>query len=157
MFDLRYAIWAAAAGSLIPVMAVLNARLGRALGEPVQAAVILFGVGLLFASIVSLLITGGLPALGKLAGTSPLNFIGGMIVATYVITVTILAPRFGIGNTILFAVAAQICTAAVIDHFALFGAAHRPVSVMRVVGVVVMVAGLVIAQLAATTPPPSPQ
>jgi hypothetical protein len=35
---LSHAAWAASAGALIPVMAVLNARLGRVLGEPSLAA-----------------------------------------------------------------------------------------------------------------------
>jgi transporter family-2 protein len=42
-----YALWAFAAGALIPLMAILNAGLARAVGGPVQAAVCLFTVGLL--------------------------------------------------------------------------------------------------------------
>lgn len=148
---LRYALWAIAAGAFIPVMAVINGRLGRSLGEPLQAPVILFAVGLLTALLVSLLLTGGLPSLAALRTTAPVNFAGGMIVAFYVISITLLAPRFGVGNAILFAVSAQIFTSAAIDHFGLFGAASRPVSVLRMVGLVVMVAGLALAQIAATS------
>lgn len=45
------AIWAAAAGVMIPVMVVLNAKLGRALGAPSYAAMVLFGVAFLLDGI----------------------------------------------------------------------------------------------------------
>lgn len=53
-----FALWAAAAGALIPVMAVLNARLGRSLGAPSYAAVALFAVAFAAAGLVSLATTG---------------------------------------------------------------------------------------------------
>ena len=39
-----FALWSAAAGALIPVIAALNARLGRAIGAPSYAAMVLFAV-----------------------------------------------------------------------------------------------------------------
>ncbi len=152
MLFIRYAVWAAAAGAFIPVMAVLNARLGRTLGEPLHAVVLLFGVGLLVSLGASLLLTGRLPSWGALAGASPINLTGGFIVAFYVLSVTLLAPRFGIGNAILFVMIAQIFMSAAIDHYGLFGAATRPVSLLRMGGLAIMLAGLAIAQLAPSRP-----
>lgn len=43
---LRFAAWAALAGAFIPLMAVLNARLGRPLGEPVHPVGALRALGL---------------------------------------------------------------------------------------------------------------
>lgn len=142
-----YAAWAAAAGALIPVMAVLNARLGKVLGEPAHAPVILFFVGLLTATIVSLAATGRLPNPQLLGNAKAIDFAGGAIVAGYVISVTLLAPRFGVGNAILFVMTAQIFTSAAIDHFGLFGAAVRPVNLLRVAGLAVMLGGLTLTQL----------
>ena len=150
MIAARYALWAAMAGAFIPVMAVLNARLGRTLGEPMHAPVILFAVGLLATSAVSALITGRMPSLLALGGTSPINFAGGLIVAFYVISVTLLAPRFGVGNTILFVMIAQIAMSAAIDHVGLLGAAVRPVTALRLSGLAIMLAGLAVTQLASS-------
>ncbi len=111
-----YAVWAAAAGALIPVMAVLSARLGRVLGDPIQAPVPLFLVGLIVTSIVAFVATGRAPSLQALQDAKTVDLAGGLIVAGYVISVTLIAPRFGIGNVILFAVAAQILTSAAIDQ-----------------------------------------
>lgn len=45
----RLLLWAAAAGALIPVMAVLNSRLGKAIGEGLHAPVVLFRLVYFFA------------------------------------------------------------------------------------------------------------
>ncbi len=153
MIYARYALWAALAGAFIPVMAVLSARLGRSIGEPAHAAVILFAVGLVAACCASLLLTGRLPGLSALSAGAPINLAGGIIVAFYVVSMTVVAPRFGVGNAILFAVSAQMFTSAAIDHFGLFGAAVRPVSGLRAAGLAVMVLGLAVSQFASNVAP----
>jgi transporter family-2 protein len=130
-------------------MAVLNARLGRALGEPLHAAMLLFCVAVVFVAIVGVAITGRLPNLSLLAEMPKVNLAGGLAVGFYVISATFLAPRFGVGNFILFAMIAQIVISACIDHWGLFGAAVREVGLLRIAGIGVMIVGLAIAQLAA--------
>ena len=148
MLSVRYAMWSAAAGALIPVMAVLNARLGRSLGEPLHAPVVLFGVGLLACIVLALTLTGGLPAPAKLLSVRTLDLAGGLIVAFYVVSATLVAPRFGVGNLILFAMIAQIVFSATIDHFGLLGVPVRPVTVLRIAGLLLMTVGLVLTQVA---------
>jgi transporter family-2 protein len=111
-----YALWAFAAGVLIPVMAELNGTLSRATGNPYLATVVLFAVGLAVSAAV--LFFKGFDGAQNLTRVSPQLYLGGVIVAFYVLSVSALAPRFGVGNTILFVVAAQIVTSAIIDHFA---------------------------------------
>jgi transporter family-2 protein len=152
----RYALWAALAGAFIPVMAVLNARLGRALGEPLHACVVLFAVALVAAGGASLIVTGRLPNPTALLGAAPITFAGGLIVAFYVVSVTLLAPRFGVGNVILFAMCAQIMVSAAVDHFGLFGVAVRPLNLARVAGILILLAGLAITQTASGRPTAAP-
>src|ERR1700691_6307642 len=147
MLYIRYALWAGAVGALIPVMAVLNARLGRVLAAPNHAAVILFAVALATAVLVSLLSTGRLPSITALRGAQWADFAGGAIVAAYVLSITFLAPRFGVGNAILFAVTAQLLSSAAIDHYALAGASLRPLTSMRVLGLTIVIIGLVLTQV----------
>ena len=142
-----YAIWAAAAGALIPFMAILNGRLGRTLGDPLLAPILMFAIGFGVALIVALLVTGQLPDLRLALSARAIDFAGGAIVAGYVISITLLAPRFGIGNAILFVMTAQIFTSALIDHFGLLGATVRPVGALRSFGLVIMLAGLGMTQL----------
>jgi len=148
VLSIRFALWAAAAGALIPVMAVLNSRLGKVLEQPFHAPVILFLVGLLALTIVSIAVTGSLPDFTKLKGARPLDLAGGLIVGFYVLSATLLAPRFGVGNFILFAMVAQIVCAALIDHFGLLGAVVREVSLTRIIGIALLLLGLFVTQMA---------
>jgi transporter family-2 protein len=146
MSMIGYAAWAFAAGALIPLMAILNAGLARVTGGNVQATVILFAVGLLLSLVLALLVGARFPSLTTLASAAPRQYMGGLIVAFYVVSITFLAPRFGVGNAILLAVTAQLLTAAAIDHFALAGASLRPITIVRAIGLGIVVIGVVITQ-----------
>jgi len=148
MSTVSYALWAFAAGALIPLMAILNAGLARAVGGPVQAAVILFTTGLIASLLAAAMATVRIPDLPALVRVPPAQYAGGLIVAFYVLSITFLAPRFGVGNAILFAVTAQLLSSAAIDHFALAGAALRPLTSIRVLGLTIVIIGLVLTQIA---------
>jgi len=129
----------------IPILAALNAGLGIRLGHPMAASVILFGVALLIA-IAGAAATG---ALGHLrpTGDVPFHFyLGGIFVAFYVIAVTFIAPRFGVGNAIFFVLVGQLISAATIDHFGLFGAMRSVIDAKRVAGIALMIAGVWLAR-----------
>lgn len=143
--NLRYVTIMLVAGIGIPVLAALNAQLGQRLGAPVAAAAVLFTVALLVA-VVAMVITGSTPALAALPGTPKHLFLGGALVAFYVLSITWVAPRFGVGNAIFCVLMGQMLSAAVIDHFGLFGALPRPMSVGRSGGLVLMALSLVIIQ-----------
>jgi bacterial/archaeal transporter family-2 protein len=147
MSTVSYAVWAFAAGALIPLMAILNAGLARAVGGPVQATVVLLTTGLVASLVVAAATTVRVPELQAVTRIPPICFAGGIIVGFYVLSITFLAPRFGVGNAILFAVTAQLISSAVIDHFALAGAALRPVTAMRVLGLAIVIIGLILTQV----------
>ena len=142
---LRHAALMVAAGVGIPLLAALNANLGQRIGSPVAAGVVLFAVA--FASaLVVLLLTGGAGALAKVPGQPPVLFLAGCLVAFYVLTITFVAPRFGLANAILFVLLGQLVSAAVIDATGLMGLAARPVSAVRLLGLAVMAVGVFLSQ-----------
>ena len=147
MTPVRVLIWAALAGAFIPVMAILNGRLGKSMGEALHASVILFGVGFLFCLTVALVLTKSLPHATDLANAKPIEYLGGFIVGFYVISATLLAPRIGLANFIVCAVSAQIIISVVIDHFGLLGAMVRPVSMTRLIGIGLLIAGIIVTQV----------
>jgi len=129
----------------IPILAALNAGLGLRLGHPMAASVILFGVALLIA-IAGAAITGALGQV-RLTGEIPFHFyLGGTFVAFYVIAVTFIAPRFGVGNAIFFVLVGQLISAAMIDHFGLFGAMRSAIDAKRIAGIALMIAGVWLAR-----------
>lgn len=129
----------------VPVLAALNASLGARIGSSVVAGVVLFGVAFLSALAV-LLVTGGQGALGRVPGQSPVLFLGGCLVAFYVLSITFVAPRFGLANAILFVLLGQLVSAAVIDATGLMGLAARPVSLTRLIGLGIIALGVVLSQ-----------
>jgi len=133
------------AGVGIPLMAALNAQLGVRLGAPVAAAC-LFSIALLCS--LALLAVQGPSALLKLPQAPKHLFLGGVLVAFYVLSVTFIAPRFGVGNAVFFVLLGQLISAALIDHFGLFGARVSPVSAQRLGGIALMAAGVFLTQKA---------
>ena len=114
-----YAITMLAAGIGIPVLAAMNAALGRHLGAPMLAGAILLAVGFLTALVVALITGPG--AIVKLASAPRHLLLAGILVAFYVLSITAIAPKFGVGNAIFFVLIGQLLSAATIDHFGLFG------------------------------------
>ena len=132
------------AGIGIPVLAALNAALGTRLGSPVAAAAILFVVALL-TTLTALLFDKPGAVLGAVSAPKHL-FLAGCLVAFYVLSITIVAPKFGVGNAVFFVLLGQLISAAAIDHFGLFGAQVSPLSLTRTLGISVMAAGVFITQ-----------
>lgn len=140
-----YAATMLAAGFGIPILAALNAALGVRLGSPFAAGVILFVVALL-AAIFVLLITG--PSAILEAPSAPKHlFLAGFLVAFYVLSITYVAPHFGVGNAVFFVLLGQLIGAAAIDHFGLFGAQVNVLTLTRVIGISLMAAGVFVTQL----------
>lgn len=139
-----YALTMLAAGIGIPVLAALNAQLGVRLGSPVAAAVVLFCVALA-GSLVVLMLHGPRPILA-LASAPRHLMLAGLLVAFYILSITFIAPHFGVGNAVFFVLLGQLISAALIDHFGLFGARITPVSALRLGGIALMAAGVFLTQ-----------
>ncbi len=142
----HYAAIMLIAGIGIPVLAALNAALGLRLGSPVSAGVILFCVALLSASLVW--VVSGAPSMAKAVSAPKHLFLAGVLVAFYVLSITFVAPKFGVGNAVFFVLIGQLISAAAIDHFGLFGAKISPLTLTRAAGISVMALGVWITQRA---------
>ena len=144
--NVAYATIMFATGIGIPTLAALNAALGARIGSPAAAAVTLFAVAFTVAAIVTL-ITG--PGALKAVPAQPKHLLlGGALIAFYVLSVTYIAPSFGVGNAVFFVLLGQLVAAALIDHFGLFGAQVTPLSTSRAAGIALMAAGVALTQKA---------
>ncbi|MCX8954364.1 DMT family transporter [Ruegeria sp. NA] len=143
----QYAAIMLAAGFGIPILAALNAALGKVIGSPTTAAVVLFAIALA-ASVLTMLLFPGFAALSKVAQAPKHLLFAGILIAFYVLSITHVAPHFGVGNAVFFVLLGQLISAAAIDHFGLFGAQVAPLTLMRAGGIAVMAIGVAITQLA---------
>ena len=141
---LRYGAVMLAAGIGIPILATLNANLGARIGGPAVAGVVLFAVALLSAFSVALLTGPG--AFSNLVGQPKHLFLGGVLIAFYVLSITWIAPQFGLGNAVFFVLLGQLISAGLIDHFGLFGARQQAITATRAAGIALMIAGVALTQ-----------
>jgi transporter family-2 protein len=135
-----------AAGIGIPVLAALNAALGRFIGSPAVAATVLFIVAFGTAGIVAMITVPA--AFGRLAAAPWHLFLGGVLIAFYVLAITWIAPVIGVGNAVFFVLLGQLISAAAIDHFGLFGAQVAPLGWTRATGIALMAVGILVTQKA---------
>lgn len=141
---MRYGAIMLAAGIGIPVLAALNAALGARIASPAGAATCLFLIAFLSAFAVMMFTQRPDPL--TLLGSPKYLFLGGVLTAFYVLSITWVAPHFGIGNAIMFVLLGQLISAALIDQFGLFGAVQTSVSPLRGVGLGLMLLGVVLTQ-----------
>ena len=148
MLNLKFFIWALIAGSFIPLVGVLNGRAGKALGDPLFACILVFGVGMVLAIVITLLAGRGMPLAGSYGQLQPIEYLAGFVVTFYVLSATILAGKIGVANFILMAVTGQIISSLAIDHFGLFDAPIRPINFLQLAGATMLLIGLIVTQVA---------
>ena len=134
------------AGLGIPVLASLNATLGKFIGSPVAAVTILLFVAF-FTICLILVFTSNFPV-GRIAEAPRHLFLAGLLVVFYMLSVTAIAPQFGVGNAIFFVLLGQLISAALVDHFALFGSTGSPLTLTRTLGLGLMGLGVWMTQQA---------
>ena len=109
-----------------------------------------FFVAILLALLVSVVFGKSSLTTQNLQNLAPFDFGAGLIVAFYVISATVLAPKIGVANFIVMAVSSQILFSLMIDHFGLFGAPVKPVNMAQLFGAVMLLIGLATTQLASS-------
>jgi transporter family-2 protein len=131
------------AGAMIALQAPTNSILAKAGGSPVLAALISFAVGTVTLLLVWLP-TGNRPAPAAFAGLPWYAWVGGVYGAMYVGVAAYAAPRIGLASLITIGIAGQIAMAMCLDHFGALGLPREPVSLMRISGAVLVLAGVVL-------------
>jgi len=141
-----YALVMIAVGLGIPIFAALNGGLASRLQNPMLAST----VALLAATCVIisvLLLTEGVPSVSFDKSISIVFYFGGVFIAIYILGMTWVAPRFGVGNAVAFVLLGQLISMALIDHYGWFGAAQYPISLQRLAGLSLMTVGVFLAVL----------
>lgn len=138
-----YALLMSLAGLGIPVMAALNGGLGTKLGSSALATTILFGVGWSF-SLGYLFLSSGLPKFDFKEPVPLYYYLGGLFVAFYVLSMTWVAPKFGVSNSVSLVLLGQLISMVIIDHLGLLGAQQHSISLQRLAGLTLMAVGVLL-------------
>lgn len=129
-------------GTLMPIQAGINAELTRFLRHPYLAAIISLVTGATALSLI--LVFQGVPALEfkRLLETPPRLFLGGILGAIFVSSSMFFIPRMGATAMIAAFVTGQLLMSIVIDHYGLLGLNSQPLSLSRLVGIILLFTGL---------------
>jgi bacterial/archaeal transporter family-2 protein len=133
----------AIAGLLVGMQPPVNARLGREVGG-LQAAAFSFIVGTVALVLIAAVSKRGLGPLGDVGKVPWWALVGGLLGAVYV-TVAILTVRtLGVSSLTAIVISGQLFAAVVIDRLGLLGIAKQPIGATRIVGLVLLVAGVLL-------------
>ncbi len=131
------------AGSLLPIQAGLNTRMGQAIHSPVWASLISFAVGLV-ALLVYVAVTRQPLHTQSLKDVPTVTWVAGALGAIYVTTVVLAFPKLGPALTFGLIVAGQLIISVALDHFNILVHAQHSINAWRVLGIALIVIGVVI-------------
>jgi transporter family-2 protein len=131
------------AGGMVAIQAPTNAMLAKAGGSPVLAALISFSVGTA-ALLIAWLASGNRPGASAFAGLPWYAWFGGLYGAMFVAVAAYAAPRIGLASLITVGIAGQIAMALWLDHIGALGLTREPVNLGRLVGGLLVVAGVIL-------------
>jgi transporter family-2 protein len=132
----------AVAGMLNAVQTGVNAQLNKSLGAPILAAPIVYLAGLAGILLVMPFTSARFSEYSKLQETPWWAYLGGVCGAVFIYVMLSTAQKVGAGVFASVTVTAGVMTSIVIDHFGAFGVDTHPVSLWRLVGVVLMIGGV---------------
>lgn len=133
-------------GMAVPTQFAVNAQLRNVVGGPVSASATSFIVGAAALSAAALLVSRTAPQLGEITTAPWWVWTGGLLGAVYVLTSVILTPLLGAATTVGFFLAGQLAASVAIDHFGLLGVATNEVTPPRILGLLLVLAGVFLIQ-----------
>jgi transporter family-2 protein len=139
-----YLAAAVVAGALVTLQTGSNARLKEALGEPIPAVIVSSSMGIVVLLVVGLVTRTPVPSVQNAAAAPWWAWPGGLFGAIYAVTVVLLAHQLGAATLTALAVTGQLVCSVVLDHFGLIGFELHPAGAARVLGCLLMVAGLIL-------------
>lgn len=137
-----YLVLALVAGMFMPVQAGINTRLAGVVDGAIPAAFVSFLVGTLALAAVLAAMGQGVPVSRAWPAAPWWYWIGGSLGAFFVTATVILAPRIGGGAMIALTLAGQVAASMALDHYGLLGFPHIPFDAKRLVGSVLLLAGV---------------
>ena len=76
----------------------------------------------------------------------PWAWFAGVVGVVYVIITMLVIPQLGATTFIAVVVAGQMTMATIIDHYGFLGLPHRPIDLIKFIGVLLVVSGVLVIQ-----------
>lgn len=131
-------------GTTVALQAPTNAVLARTFGSPIVAALISFSVGTVALLAVALATHRIKPDFAAAQSLPAWAWLGGLYGAFFVAVAAVAVPRIGAAQTLILLIAGQLAMAAAVDHFGALGVAKQTVTPLRLLGLALVAAGVVL-------------
>lgn len=129
------------AGAGIPVQAGINGQLALRMQSPIMAALVSFAAGTV-ALLLLVLVMRLWPPAQAWRGVQPWHLIGGLLGAVFIASTAFSASRIDAVLMTALVLAGQLMTAMLLDHWGALGFAQKSVTLGRVGGLGLILAGV---------------
>lgn len=130
------------AGLGLTVQVGMNTQLRKVLQSANLAALVSFTVGTAALVLLVFVMRTPVPARATFAAVPWWAWLGGLLGAFYVASSTVVAVELGATSLLGLALAGQLATALVIDHFGWLGLPENPITWTRLAGVALLGVGV---------------
>lgn len=131
------------AGSMITVQSVLNSALGKKTGN--LGSVLVLTVVSISLLVLLIILFPDTANLKHIPGVSEWYlYVGGVLGVAILAAPIFLIPRIGATSTLTALVIGQLFLALIIDHFGLFSFPKIEINLMRIMGIILLVAGAIL-------------
>ncbi|TFA82535.1 transporter family-2 protein [Pseudomonas sp. LAIL14HWK12:I2] len=134
------------AGAVVPFQSAININLARGVGHPLWATFTSLVVSVLVLLPVIVVLRLPLPSLAPLGKLPLWMWTGGAFGVCFVALAVVLLPKLGASGFLALALAGQMITSIVLDHFGLFGLVENHLTLPRLFGALLLVAGVLLIQ-----------
>ena len=132
------------AGLSFVMQQVVNANLADGLSSPLWAALVSYAGGTLLVALLLLAMHQSVPSRQAASGVSWLSWTGGAFGVVYVLISIVLLPRIGAATYMALIVAGQMLSSVALDAFGVLGLEKHPITPVRVLGALLLLAGVVL-------------
>jgi transporter family-2 protein len=138
---IQYYFLSLLAGIAVAIQTGVNSQLRHDTGSPIFTALISFTTGTVALLILYFVFFRQSPAFPQAYTFEWWKFTGGICGVLYITAVVIAAPRIGAANALGFIVMGQFVAAIIIDHYGWMGLPVKSISLYRVGGIALLMAG----------------
>lgn len=132
------------AGASIVLQQALNANLRFELNSAIWSGFMSYVVGLACVLAIALAWREPLPSVAIAARIPWWAWSGGAFGAIFIVLAVVLVPQLGAATFIAVLVTGQMLASIAFDHYGVLGLAQRSIDVPRLIGVVLLIAGVVL-------------
>ncbi len=130
-------------GALAALQAPTNAMLARAVGSPLNAALVSFAVGTAALLVLSLSF-GVRPSQAAVKDLPWYAWIGGLYGAFFVTAAAYGTPRIGVAFFVAVMIGGQLAVALLLDHLGAFGLERQAITPARTLGILLVISGVLL-------------